>query len=334
MPVWGEILTPEQLDSLSKHTYDTSKGTGIAAGARLFADNCSGCHGQFGEGGPNPARANDVIPPISTAEYLKTRDDATLRSITAQGQPNLGMSSFGAAYGGPLSDEQISAIVAFIRGWEANPPVELPPEISSNPTPANPPVLNGPQVFSATCARCHGANGEGGIGPAFNKQAFQGRYDDQELFDIINNGHEATAMIAWGEILTNDQIQQLVKYIRSIKSVQDGTAAVTSTPAASIPTMTPGAISFSADVLPIFQDKCQVCHSKSTKLGGWNSSTYEAVMTSGDNSPVIITGDTANNILVQRILGKLGNQMPPSGKLSDQEIQIILDWITSGALDN
>ena len=54
MPVWGEILTPEQLEALVQFTLTSAQGGGTQEGARLFADNCAVCHGQFGQGGPNP----------------------------------------------------------------------------------------------------------------------------------------------------------------------------------------------------------------------------------------------------------------------------------------
>jgi len=53
-------------------------------------------------------------------------------------------------------------------------------------------------------------------------------------------------------------------------------------------------------------------------------------MTSGDHSPAVIPGDTVNSLFAQRIQG-IGNLMPPSGSLSQQEIQVILDWIAAGA---
>ena len=31
-------------------------------------------------------------------------------------------------------------------------------------------VERGYNIYEANCARCHGANGEGGIGPALNRQ--------------------------------------------------------------------------------------------------------------------------------------------------------------------
>jgi len=238
MPVWGNILTAEQLDALVKYTFEISKGSGAAAGERIFAENCSACHGQFGQGGPNPTRSGDIIAPISSAEYLKTRDDTTIRNIISQGQPNFGMSPFEDINGGPLSTDEIDALVAFIRSWEANPPADIPPQAppASTPTPVAP-------------------------------------------VQLPSSG-------------------------------------------------TPG--SFSEQILPIFQAKCAMCHNSSTTLGGWDASSYETVMTSGDHGPTVIAGDAVNSLLAQRIQG-IGNLMPPSGSLPQPEIQAILDWIAAGA---
>lgn len=314
MPVWGDVLTTEQLDALVAYTLAAGKGEGSQAGAKLFADNCVGCHGQFGEGGPNPTRAGDIIAPISSAEFLKTRDDNTLSSIISQGQPNFGMSPFGASYGGPLSDDEIGAVVAFIRSWEANPPVELPPEVA--PAQA---ALSGGQIFADVCARCHGDSGEGGIGPALADPQFQAQYSDQQLFDAISQGHEATPMIAWGTVLTSDQLTQLVAYIKRLPPV--GT--------------TPEPGSFSA-VAPLLQTQCAMCHNDKIQLGGWDASSYESVMTTGANGPVVIAGDAVNSLLAHKVLGtqRQGTVMPPSGALPQSDIQPLLDWIAAGALNN
>jgi len=197
----------------------------------LFAENCSVCHGAFGEGGPNPALSGDIILPISTAEYLKTRDDTTLRNIISFGQPNSGMSPFGDANGGPLNDEQLDAIVAFIRSWEANPPVDELPKY--------------PEVGS-------GAVSSGGSG-------------------------------------------------------------------------------FSGQILPIFESRCAACHNANRSLGGWDATSYDAVMSSGENAPVIIPGDVENSLLAQYLLGTNGDFMPPIGSMPENEIQSILDWIAAGA---
>lgn len=318
MPVWGDVLTPEQLDALVSYTLAAAKGTSLEVGQQLFSQNCTPCHGDLGEGGPNPSRPGDIISPISTGEYLKTRDDLTLRSIIAQGQPNFGMSPFGSAFGGPLDDEEIDAIVAYIRAWEENPPVELPPEIEISQDTVS---LDASQIYADLCAQCHGPNGEGGIGPSFQDPLFKGTRSDEQIFDTINFGHEATAMIGWGDILSAEQIQNLVDLIRGFRS-----AEVKPTPKPSIP-------SFSADVMPILEAKCTVCHGT---LGGWDATSYESVMNTGDNAPVAIPGDVDQSLLAQKILGTQteGTIMPPAGKMSADEIQVIVDWIAAGAPEN
>jgi mono/diheme cytochrome c family protein len=320
MPVWGDVLTPEQLDALVTYTFAASKGAGAGAGAQLFAENCAACHGQFGEGGPNPTRPGDIIAPISSAEFLKTRDDITLRNIISQGQPNFGMSPFGAAYGGPLSDDEVDALVAFVRGWQANPPVELPPEVSPGQA-----ALTGAQIYTDVCSRCHGPNGEGGLGPALADANFQAQYDNQALFDEISQGHEATPMIAWGEILTPDQLEQLVRFIRSFKLI---TVETTGTPSAPP--------SFSQQIAPLLKDRCSYCHNEKTILGGWDASTYDTVMTTGTHSPVVVPGDARGSLLAQKVFGTQleGDVMPPGGLMPEDEILLILDWIAGGAPNN
>jgi mono/diheme cytochrome c family protein len=318
MPVWGDVLTTEQLDALVTYTIAAAEGTSFEVGQELYIQNCAICHGEFGEGGPNPSRAGDIIFPISTADYLKTRDDFTLRSIISQGQPNYGMSPFGSSFGGPLDDEQVDTIVAFMRSWEVNPPVELPPEVEISIDTVS---LDTQEIYDQLCAQCHGDDGEGGIGSSFQDPQFHDDRTDTQIFDSINLGHGATAMIGWGDVLSSDQIQQLVLLIRQfrsgIESEQPSSAE----------------ISFSQDVMPIFEAECISCHGS---LGGWDASTYETVMETGNNAPVVIPGDAENSLLAQKMLGQqtIGNIMPPAGLLSIDDIQVVVDWIDQGAEDN
>jgi len=311
MPVWGDVLTSEQLDALATYTLASATGAPLDVGRDLYSKNCATCHGELGEGGINPTRPGDVIAPISSAEYLTTRDDATLRAIIGQGQPNFGMSPFSTAAGGPLDDEEIDAVVAFLRSWEADPPVELPPEVAAGSV-----SLSGAEIYAGVCAQCHGILGEGRIGPSLRDTAFQDRSSDQVIFDTINLGHEATAMIAWGEILSSEQIEALVSHIRKLGA--QGSAAPTAD------------VSFETDVLPIFQAKCVVCHGS---LGGWDGSSYEAAISTGVHAPVVVAGDPDGSLLAQKLLGtqKEGSIMPPGVKLSAEKIDVILKWIQAGA---
>jgi mono/diheme cytochrome c family protein len=317
MPVWGEVLTDEQLDALVAYTIQAARGTSLEVGQQLFSENCTPCHGDFGEGGPNPTRLDDIIAPISSAEYLRTRDDSTLRAIIAQGQPNFGMSPFGTAFGGPLDDEDVNSIVAFIRAWEANPPVEFPPEVASRTI-----AVDGARIYADVCAQCHGPDGGGLIGHSLRDSEFQAPNTDQDIFDTINLGHRATSMIGWGEILSSDQISQIVIFIRELARSTEVS-----------PSETEALPSFSRDVLSILEAGCLACHGS---LGGWDASSYEAVMTTGDNAPVVIPGDPEGSLLGQKLLGtqEQGTVMPPAGALSSTQVQIILNWIAAGALDD
>jgi mono/diheme cytochrome c family protein len=126
-------------------------------------------------------------------------------------------------------------------------------------------------------------------------------------------------MIGWGEVLNAEQINQLVAFIRKLTDAE--TAA------------TAGPVSFASDVLPIFDAKCAICHGIA---GGWDASSYEAVMNTGDNAPAVIPGDPEGSLLAKKLLGtqEQGAVMPPAGALAAQETQLILNWIAAGALDN
>ena len=76
-----------------------------------------------------------------------------------------------------------------------------------------------------------------------------------------------------------------------------------------------------------------MCHSSNSGFGGYDSSAYQSVMTSGDNGPYIVAGDATSSTLIE-LLQATSGFMPPTGKLSDSEIQTIIDWINAGAKDN
>lgn len=72
----------------------------------------------------------------------------------------------------------------------------------------------GQQKYAQACAVCHGANGEGGIGPAFAGSDLATNPDRiQEHIDILNNGQGA--MPAFGAQLTPAEIAAVVTYERN-----------------------------------------------------------------------------------------------------------------------
>ncbi len=56
-------------------------------------------------------------------------------------------------------------------------------------------------------------------------------------------------------------------------------------------------------------------------------------MTTGDHAPVVAPGDPDSSLLVHKIRGTQseGLPMPPTGLMSEAEIQTIVDWVAAGA---
>ncbi len=93
-----------------------------------------------------------------------------------------------------------------------------------------------------------------------------------------------------------------------------------------------GEVSFTDDVLPILKANCTRCHGTSRQSADLKLNTYDNLMAGSEGGPVVVPGDSTNSLLVELIVS---GEMPKKGdKLPDQEIQIISDWINTGALDN
>ncbi|MGZ4210349.1 MAG: c-type cytochrome [Actinomycetota bacterium] len=77
----------------------------------------------------------------------------------------------------------------------------------------------GNQLFAANCATCHGQNGVGGDGPRLNAKEFLQSVSDEQMRLLISGGVSGTAMPAWsidfGGTLTDEQIRQVITYIRA-----------------------------------------------------------------------------------------------------------------------
>jgi mono/diheme cytochrome c family protein len=86
----------------------------ITTGAQLLALNCAECHGKMGEGISAPA--------LNSQQFLTSVSDEQIRNIIRGGVPGTAMPAWLTDYGGPLTDQEIAALVAYIRSWEATAP--------------------------------------------------------------------------------------------------------------------------------------------------------------------------------------------------------------------
>lgn len=101
----------------------------------------------------------------------------------------------------------------------------VPPEYAGKTDPYGAEMASeGEKVFQTNCVMCHGPEGHGD-GPAAqsmdphpkNLSAFQKSVTDDYLFWRISEGKPGTAMIAWKGILSQDQIWQLIAFVRTLR---------------------------------------------------------------------------------------------------------------------
>jgi cytochrome c oxidase cbb3-type subunit 3 len=67
------------------------------------------------------------------------------------------------------------------------------------------------------CSGCH-SNGGGGMGPPLMDDTWRYGYSPDEIFSSISDGR-ANGMPAWRSRLNNEQIWQLVAYVRSLSAL-------------------------------------------------------------------------------------------------------------------
>ncbi len=194
------------------------------AGQALFMSNCSGCHGQYGEGGPNPNRTGNIIPPISSHAFLTTYTDDTLFNIVANGLPDSGMTAFGQQNGGPLDSDKIDTLVSYIRRWQTNPPVIGNSDTTntsegSEASAAQGDVYRGSLYFNMfACSSCHGQDGGLPMGPdhiSIIDPAWLSTESDSQLAMIIYQGFTKPYMRSYRGTIPPAQMNDLLAWLRS-----------------------------------------------------------------------------------------------------------------------
>ena len=93
-----------------------------------------------------------------------------------------------------------------------------------------------------------------------------------------------------------------------------------------------GNVSFANNIMPILQTRCLECHGGRQTKEGFNVSTYDNVLAGSFDGAVLIPGNASGSLMVQLIqAGEMPNRGPA---LTSEEIQMIIDWINQGALNN
>lgn len=104
-------------------------------------------------------------------------------------------------------------------------PAPVPAEFAGKTNPLGVDAATaGAEVFKSTCESCHGPQGHGdgvagqGLDPKpRNLAELQAATGDDFLFWRIYSGKPGASMIAWNGVLTEEEIWQVVSFIRTLK---------------------------------------------------------------------------------------------------------------------
>ena len=75
----------------------------------------------------------------------------------------------------------------------------------------------GKALYTANCAACHGANGEGTIGPNLTDRFWLHGGEIKDVFRTIKYGVPEKGMVPWEQTLTPGQIAEVASYILSLR---------------------------------------------------------------------------------------------------------------------
>jgi mono/diheme cytochrome c family protein len=169
--------------------------------AVLYEQNCAGCHGAEGKLGP--------APPLNDPLFLSIIPDAQLLRVIRQGRRGTPMAAFVKEQGGPLTDDQVKALVKGIRAeWGKQPATakgKAPPYLAKG----RGSVERGKEVFMRACMVCHGDEGagvekDGRLVLRIRDPAFLALISDQALRRIAITGRPDLGMPNYAEPRPDD----------------------------------------------------------------------------------------------------------------------------------
>lgn len=201
----------------------------VTGDANPSGKECAQCHGHGAEGGVteflNPAtgvRSEVQVPELLTifARYETPPPGfpdarAFIRETIERGRPGTAMPTWGAEFGGPLTEQELDDIVNWLESIQQEPQIEAD--------------ADGQQIFNQFCATCHGIGGAGGSAPAMLGGETEAEFPDiEDHIDFVREGSQPNqpygalgsvgtgGMPGWGAVLTDEQIRLVVEYERSL----------------------------------------------------------------------------------------------------------------------
>jgi mono/diheme cytochrome c family protein len=216
-------------------------------------------------------------------------------------------------------------------------------------------ILAGQDLYSVQCVECHGDDGsvaviegveglEGEEITPINSRDVLYTITDSAMYEVIAYGRPNAGMPPFGKTygaeLSRSEIDHIVIFMRYMWD--DRFELPTEALKPLFPPLADGEVpSYNIHIAPIVKRYCVSCHREGKENNDYLMTTYEEILTTGDNvDRNIIEGDM-NSYLLQVIQGtpimdpenpeeELIGVMPPKGNLKPDAIDAFIRWIMNG----
>jgi mono/diheme cytochrome c family protein len=326
MPAWGDQFSPDQIWALVNfvwtYAYEypgaaaeataepaptpladddvfPSEAPSAVRGEGIYTENCVTCHGEAGDGSGLAGAAD-----FTDLDFMRGEKPAEFFQAIRDGVEGSAMPAWGAR----LDDMEMWDVLYYEWTFATSPDQ----------------IAEGQALYTENCVTCHGQAGDGsGLAGAasFADQEFMSREKPEEFFEAITEGVDDSAMPAWGDQFSPDQIWALVNFVWTFAyeypaselepAAPTPTPSPTPSPTASLPSTPDPAVG-----RQLWADKpCKQCHGASGE--------------GGIGPRLAGTGLSFDQVLLQVRAGAAPMPAFTTAEVSDLELQHMLAWLKS-----
>jgi ubiquinol-cytochrome c reductase cytochrome c subunit len=196
--------------ALSAQTNGPPPGDAKRGHDLFVAQGCYECHNFQGQGSGNRSTAARPGPNIAPAPIPYAAFVKQLRS------PRSAMPVYDAHL---INEQGLADIYAYLQSQPApKDPATIPllAAVSTGTAPSGPPsaTARGSAVFAANCAACHGAQGQGGVGPSLKGES--ARKDTAAVAAFVKNPAGAMPKL-FPSVLNESDVAAVAAYVETLR---------------------------------------------------------------------------------------------------------------------
>jgi mono/diheme cytochrome c family protein len=216
-------------------------------------------------------------------------------------------------------------------------------------------IFAGQDLYSVNCTECHGEDGkvvkiegveglEGKEISPINGHDVLYTLDDAALSEVIAYGRPNAGMTpfgkAYGGELSKSEIDHIVIFMRYMWDDRFEIPAEALKPL--FPPLAEGEVpSYDVHIAPVVKRYCVACHRAGKENNNYLMTSYEEILTTGDNKDHDIIAGDPNSYLLQVIQGhpipdpqdpskEMIRKMPPNSTLKPNVVDVFIRWVMNG----